>query len=229
MVAPGVVLGPGAELEPPVVIGKAPRGRAEGELELRIGARATIRAFTTVYAGSVLGDGLQTGHGAVIREDNVVGNEVSIGTHAVLEPGNRLGDRVRIHSGCFLEMVTVEDDVFIGPNVVFTDDPHPMNCPRYRDCKGGATVRRLARIGANCTILPGVEIGADSLVGAGSVVVHDVPPGTVVAGCPARAIKRLDELVCVLGAFERPYVWEPYVSRAAEATRAGDDAGEGPA
>ena len=74
-------------------------------------------------------------------------------------------------------MVTVEDDVFIGPQVVFTDDPHPMNCPRYRDCKGGAVVRRLARIGANATILPGVTIGENALVGAGAVVVDDVPRG----------------------------------------------------
>jgi len=49
----------------------------------------------------------------------------------------------------------LKDDVFVGPHVVFTDDPHPMNCPRYQDCKGGAVVRRLARIGANATILPG--------------------------------------------------------------------------
>ena len=64
-----------------------------------------------------------------------------------------------------------------------------MNCPRYEECKGGAVVRRLARIGANCTILPGVEIGEGALVGAGSVVVHDVPAGAVVAGNPAQVIK----------------------------------------
>lgn len=210
-IAPGVTIGPGAVLQPPSTIGQAPRGHAEGDLRLRIGARATIRSFTTLYAGSVFGDDLQTGHGATVREDNVVGDGVSIGTNAVLEFGNRIGDRVRIHSGCFLELVTIEEDVFVGPNVVFTDDPHPMNCPQYQECKGGATVRRLARIGANSTILPGVEIGANALVGAGSVVVHDVPPGMVVAGTPARVIKAVADLECSLGAFERPYVWAPYV------------------
>jgi acetyltransferase-like isoleucine patch superfamily enzyme len=157
-----------------------------------------------------MGERFQTGQGASIREDNVLGDDVSIGTNTVLEFGNRIGNRVRIHSGCFLEMVTIEDDVFVGPNVVFTDDPHPMGCAHYTECRGGATVRRLARIGANSTILPGVVIGENALVGAGSVVVHDVPDGTVVVGNPARVIRRVDELVCDAGFYDRPYVWPPY-------------------
>jgi acetyltransferase-like isoleucine patch superfamily enzyme len=211
-VAPGVEIGPDADLQSPCIVGKAPRGAAEGERPLHIGARATVRPFTTIYAGNVIGDRLQTGQGASIREDNVLGDDVSVGTNAVLEFGNRLGNRVRIHSGCFLEMVTIEDDVFVGPNVVFTDDPHPMNCPRYKECKGGAIVRRLARIGANSTILPGVEIGENALVGAGSVVVDDVPAGAVVVGNPARVVKHVADLTCPPGFFERPYDWEPYRS-----------------
>ena len=208
-IAANVTIGPGADLQPPCILGKAPRGAAPGDLPLIIGANAIVRPFTTIYAGSTFGTNLQTGQGASIREDNVVGDDVSIGTNAVLEFGNRIGDRVRIHSGCFLELVTIEDDVFVGPDVVFTDDPHPMNCPKYKECKGGPVVRRLARIGANATILPGVEIGADSLVGAGAVVVDDVPPGTVVAGSPARVIKTVAELECPPGFFARPYVWGP--------------------
>ena len=192
------------------MIGKAPRGAAHGELPLTIGSGAVVRPFTTIYAGSTLGDGLQTGQGASIREDNVIGDDVSIGTNTVLEFGNRIGNRVRIHSGCFLELVTIEDDVFVGPNVVFTDDPHPMNCPRYKDCRGGATVRRLARVGANSTILPGVVIGENALIGAGSVVVRDVPDGAVVAGNPARVIKDVSDLVCDVGLVSRPFSWPPY-------------------
>jgi acetyltransferase-like isoleucine patch superfamily enzyme len=209
-IAPGVAIGAGADLQAPIILGKAPRGARDGELPLSIGVRATIRPFTTIYAGSVFGDDLQTGQGVSIREDNVVGDGVSIGTNSVLEFGNRIGNRVRVHTGCFLELVTIEDDVFVGPNVTFTDDPHPMNCPRYRDCLGGAVVRRFARIGANATILPGVEIGADALVGAGAVVVDDVPPGAVVVGNPARVIERVDELVCRTGLVEHPYAWAPY-------------------
>jgi acetyltransferase-like isoleucine patch superfamily enzyme len=209
-VAAGVEIGPEADLQSPCVVGKPPRGASEGELPLQIGRQATVRPFTTIYAGNVIGDRLQTGQGASIREDNVLGDDVSVGTNAVLEFGNRIGNRVRIHSGCFLEMVTIEDDVFVGPNVVFTDDPHPMNCSRYKECKGGPVVRRLARIGANSTILPGVEIGENALVGAGSVVVDDVPPGTVVVGNPARVIKKVSELTCAKDFFERPYDWPPY-------------------
>lgn len=210
LVAPGVIIGQGADLQAPCILGKAPRGAAEGDLPLVIGSHAVIRPFTTIYAGSIFGDRLQTGQGASIREDNIVGDDVSIGTNAVLEFGNRIGDRTRIHSGCFLEMVTLEDDVFVGPNVVFTDDPHPMNCPRYRECKGGAVVRRLARIGANATVLPGVVIGENALVGAGSVVVADVPAGVVVVGNPARIVKAVADITCTEALVTRPFGWAPY-------------------
>ena len=205
-----MVIGPGADLQPPCILGKAPRGAAPGELPLVIGRAAVIRPFTTIYAGSTFGDRLQTGQGASIREDNVAADDVSIGTNAVLEFGNRIGSRVRIHSGCFLEMVTIEDDVFVGPNTVFTDDPHPMNCPRYKDCNGGIVARRRARIGANVTILPGVVVGENALVGAGSVVVGDVPPGAVVVGNPARVIKHVADLTCPPGLVARPFDWPPY-------------------
>lgn len=213
---PGVEIGEGAVLEPPLVLGKPPRGKEPGELRLVIGPGATIRPFTTIYAGTVIGSRFQTGQGASIREDNEIGNDVSVGTNAVLEFGNRVGNGVRIHSGCFMEMTTVEDHVFVGPHVVFTDDPHPMGCPRYKECLGGVTVRTLAKIGANCTLLPGVEIGARSLIGAGSVVVRSIPEGVVAAGNPAKVLKKVEELQCHAGFFERPYVWEPYQSRSEE-------------
>lgn len=207
---PNVEIGPGAVLEAPLVLGKPPRGKEPGELRLVIGEGAIIRPFTTIYAGTTIGDRFQTGQGVSIREDNEIGSNVSIGTNAVLEFGNRVGDGSRIHSGCFLEMTIVEENVFIGPNVVFTDDPHPMGCPRYKECLGGVTVRALAKIGANSTLLPGVVIGKGSLIGAGSVVVKSIPDGVVAAGNPAQVIKKIEELKCHPGFFERPYVWEPY-------------------
>jgi len=203
-----VIVGRGTVVDPTCVLGKEPVAGSDGEGDLLIGADGSIRPFTTVYRGSSIGDRFQTGQGVTIRENNTIGDDVSIGTNSVLERGNRIGNRVRIHTGCFLELVTVEDDVFIAPHVVFADDPHPP-CLRYSECLGGAIVRRGARIGSNSTILPGVIIGRESLVGAGSVVVHDVPDGAVVAGSPARVIKQVDELVCRTGLKDKPYTQLP--------------------
>ena len=201
-----VTIGADAQIDATAIVGLPPTGAADGQRPTILGNGAVIRAYSVVYAGVSAGARLATGHGALIREDNVLGDDVSVGTNAVLEYGNRIGSRVRIHSGCFLERVVVEDDVFIGPNVVFTDDPHPA-CPRYTDCVGGVVVRRRVSIGANSTLLPGVVLGEGCLVGAGSVVAASVEPGMVVAGNPARAVKPVDELVCWPGHFSRPYAW----------------------
>jgi acetyltransferase-like isoleucine patch superfamily enzyme len=188
------------------IVGEAPRGKQPGELKTVIGAGGVIRSGTVIYAGTVIGDRFSGGHGALVREDNVIGDDCSVGTNAVLEAGNRIGNGTRIHSGCFLEHVTLGARVFLGPHVVFTDDPHPM-CPRYLDCVLGATVEDDVSIGANVTILPGLRIGAGSLIGAGSVVTKNVEAGVVVAGNPAVRVKDVDQLVCFKGYFERPYVW----------------------
>ncbi len=138
----------------------------------------------------------------------MLGDDVSVGTHTSLEFGNRIGSRVRIHTGCFLELVTLEDEVFVGPHVVFTDDPHPQ-CPAYLQCVKGAIVRRGARLGANSTILPGVEIGEDALIGAGSVVrERRIAPRTVWAGNPAVQLKDdITDLACFVGIYPHAYAW----------------------
>jgi acetyltransferase-like isoleucine patch superfamily enzyme len=206
LIHPNVHIGKGTHVEEGCEIGHPPRGKQSGELSTTIGGGGVIRSGTVIYAGTTIGDGFNSGHGAMIRENNVIGDRCSVGTHAVLEAGNKVGDDTRIHSQCFLEHVTLGNRVFLGPGVVFTDDPHPV-CPRYLDCVLGATVEDDVSIGGNATILPGVKIGAGSLVGAGAVVTRDVAAGTVVGGNPARLLKQVKELVCFKGFFERPYVW----------------------
>lgn len=200
----GVVLGRGTTVEEPCIIGKPPRGEVEGSLPTYIGEDSTIRPFTTIYAGTTTGSRFQTGQGASIREGNVIGDDVSVGTNAVLEHGNRIGNRTRVHTGCFLELVTLGDDVFVGPNVVFADDRHPP-CPDYEACARGAVVGDRAVIGANATVLPGVRIGEGAVVGAGSVVTHDVPAGAVAVGSPARVVDVAANLNCTLEPGRHPY------------------------
>jgi acetyltransferase-like isoleucine patch superfamily enzyme len=170
-----------------------------------LGAGSRLRAGTIVYAGSRIGAGLQTGHNVVIREENVIGDGVSVWSNTVIDYGCVIGDRVKIHSNVYIPQFSViEDDVFIAPGCTFANDMHPgCVCSEYENMKG-PTIRRGARIGVNVTITPGVEIGAYALVGSGSVVTRDVPPGAVVAGSPARVMKMTGELRCFDGAAAYP-------------------------
>jgi len=202
---PNVRIGPGAQLGDYVVIGVPPRGKDAGELETVIGANAVIRSHTVIYAGNRIGDHFQTGHGVMIREENEIGHDVSVGTSSIVEHHVIIEDGVRIHSQAFIpEFSKLEQGCWIGPNVVLTNALHPL-CPNVKKCLKGPVIGRRAKIGANATILPGRKIGADALVGAGSVVVKDVPPRAVVAGNPARVIKQVEELTCPYGFMERPY------------------------
>lgn len=155
---------------------------------------ALLRSGTVIYEGSVFGKRFMTGHNAIIRENNTIGDDVVVGVHSYLGPGNVIGDSVKIHTACFLEGVTVGNNVIIAPHVVFTNDPYPP-CKKCVEEVGGATVGDGTVIGANATILPGVHIGKYCLIGAGSVVVGDVEDGAVMVGNPARMIKHKKDIV----------------------------------
>ena len=187
-------LGADVTIDELVIIGTPPRGKAPGELETRIGARAVIRSHTVIYAGNVIGDDFQTGHGALVREENHIGNNVSIGSHTIVEHHVTIGDNVRLHSNVFVpEFSILEEGCWLGPNVVVTNARYPRS-HNVKEQLRGAIIKRGAKIGANATLLPGVTIGENALVGAGAVVTHDVPDGAVVAGNPARVIKRIQDI-----------------------------------
>jgi acetyltransferase-like isoleucine patch superfamily enzyme len=191
---PNVEIGEGAEIGDFVLIGVPPRGRVPGELRTVIGRRAVIRSHTVIYAGNVIGDDFQTGHGAMLRECNQIGSRVSIGSHTVVEHHVEIGDDVRVHSQAFIpEYSTLGQGCWIGPNVVFTNARYPRSPEAKKNLKG-PTINRGAKIGANSTLLPGVVVGENALVGAGTVVVKDVPVGKVVVGNPSRTIKDLAEI-----------------------------------
>ena len=152
-----------------------------------------LRSGTVVYKGAKIGKRFVSGHNAVIREDNIIGDNVVVGTGSYLGPGNMIGNNVKIHTNCFIEGVTLKDNVIVSPHVVFTNDPYPP-CKICVKTVRGATVGENTVIGANVTILPGIKIGKNVLVGAGSVVTDDIPDNAVVIGNPARIIKKRSEI-----------------------------------
>ncbi|MBM4432072.1 MAG: N-acetyltransferase, partial [Chloroflexi bacterium] len=144
--------------------------------------------------GNVIGANFQTGHGVMIRELNEIGDNVSVGTHSIVEHHVRIGNNVHIHSNAFIpEYSVLEDSVWVGPNVVFTNALYPLSPNAKANLKGPHLLPG-AKIGANATLLPGIVIGHNALVGAGAVVVRDVPDGKVVAGNPARIVNDVTNL-----------------------------------
>lgn len=148
--------------------------------DVQIGRRVSLHAFVNLY-GCVIGD------------------DTSIGTFVEIQKGVKIGRRVKISSHTFIcEGVTIEEEAFIGHGVMFINDIYPRATnpdgtrQNESDWKMVRTlVKRRASIGSNATILGGISIGEGALVGAGSVVTRDVPPYTIVAGNPAKALRNL--------------------------------------
>ena len=189
-----VDFGPDGVIEDYCIIGVPPRGKKDGEFKTVIQSGAHIRSHSVIYAGNQIGVNFQTGNKVNIRELNEIGDNVSIGTLSVIEHHVSIGNNVRIHSQVFIpEYSVLEEGAWIGPNVVLTNAKYPL-FPGVKENLIGPTIKEGARIGANATILPGLVIGKNSLVGAGAVVVRDVPDGSVVAGNPAKVVKQVSDL-----------------------------------
>jgi acetyltransferase-like isoleucine patch superfamily enzyme len=126
-----------------------------------------------------------------------IGDDVKIGTFVEIQKGSKIGNRCKVSSHTFIcEGVILEDDVFIGHNVTFINDRFPRatngtgQLQTEADWKCvGTLVKRGASVGSGATLLCGITVGENALIGAGSVVTKDVPPGAVVAGNPAKPIK----------------------------------------
>lgn len=183
-----------AVIGPFCVIGHPFRGMQKDNSRTVFAPGTVIRSHTVVYAGNSIGRNFQTGHHVFIRECNIIGNDVSIGTLSVVEHHVEIGDGVRLHSQVFIpEFSVLEDNVWIGPNVVLTNATYPQGM-KVKEKLRGPRIRKGAIIGANATILPGIHIGVGALIGAGSVVTHDVPDRTIVAGNPARPKGSVEDL-----------------------------------
>lgn len=173
-------------------VDRAGLSTAAGELWLwlRLGDDCTVGPSAVLYVGSTIGEGTFIADGAQIRERCVLGRNVIIGHNATVENDCTIGDHSRIQTGAYITaLTTIEDHVFIAPMVVTTNDNFMGRTEERFKHRRGAIIRRGARIGAGAVILPGVEIGQEAVVAAGSVVTRNVPPYTVVMGCPARVVR----------------------------------------
>lgn len=130
---------------------------------------------------------------SIVLEGAKIGADCNICAHTLIEGDVIIGTSVTIKSGVYLwDGTRIEDRVFIGPNATFSNDPFPRSKVYHKAFKG-ITVKQGASIGANATLLPGITIGANSMVGAGAVVTQDVPEHAVVVGNPAKIIRYIEQ------------------------------------
>lgn len=193
-----VEIGDGVVVEDGVVLGKRPRlapgSAAEGAVApLRIGDGATICCGAVVFAGAEIGAGAIVGDQAFVRERAHIGERTVVGRGSAVDNDVTVGARVRIQTGVYLTAFSVvEDDVFLGPCAMTTNDDAMGRVARGTSLRG-ATLRRACRIGGGAVLTPGVEVGEEAFVAAGAVVTRDVPPRAVVMGVPARVVREVPD------------------------------------
>lgn len=134
-----------------------------------------------------IGEGTKIWHFSHIMQDSEIGNNCNIGQNVVVSPHVKIGDNVKIQNNVSLYTgVTCENDVFIGPSVVFTNVINPRSAIVRKNEYKNTIIKKGASIGANATILCGITIGEFAFIGAGSVVTKNVKPYSLVVGNPAK-------------------------------------------
>jgi acetyltransferase-like isoleucine patch superfamily enzyme len=208
IVYPGTVVGEGCAILDYAVVGKQPTlsPRSTTKLEelppLELGAGTVVSTGAIVFAGTRVGERVIVGDQACVRERCELGADVIVGRASLVENDTTIGARTKIQAMAYITAYsTVEDDVFIAPCVQTANDNFMGRTERRHALRRGPTVRRGARIGAGAVLCPGVEIGEEAFVGAGAVVVKDVPPRVVVVGNPARILREVaaEELLSPAG------------------------------
>jgi acetyltransferase-like isoleucine patch superfamily enzyme len=200
IVYPGTVLGEGCKVLDGAVVGKqptlSPRSTAKREEQppAELGAGTVVSTGAIVFAGARLGERVIVGDQACVRERVTVGDDVVIGRGSLIENDTTVGDSTKIQAMAYITAYsTLEEHVFIAPCVQTTNDNFMGRTEARRAQVEGPTIRRGARVGGGAVLCPGVEIGEEAFVGAGAVVVRDVPARAVVVGNPARVIREVPE------------------------------------
>jgi acetyltransferase-like isoleucine patch superfamily enzyme len=152
--------------------------------------RVFIHPLSDVQSKKI-GDDTRIWQFAIVLDGALIGRNCNINSHTFIENDVIIGDNVTIKCGVYLwDGIRIEDNVFIGPNATFTNDKLPRS-KQYPDKFQNITIKKGASIGANVTILGNVVIGEDAMVGAGSLVTKDIPPGELWIGSPAKFIRKL--------------------------------------
>jgi UDP-2-acetamido-3-amino-2,3-dideoxy-glucuronate N-acetyltransferase len=147
---------------------------------------AYFKHETALVESPSIGDGTRVWAFSHILPGAQIGRDCNICDHTFIENDVQIGDRVTIKCGVQLwDHITIEDDVFVGPNATFTNDPFPRSKHPLQSFSR-TIIRNGASIGANATILPGLIVGAQAMIGAGSVLTNDAPPASIMTGNPAR-------------------------------------------
>jgi acetyltransferase-like isoleucine patch superfamily enzyme len=201
VVYPGTVIGEGVRVGDNAVLGKLPSPARTSTTSasydlppLKIGAGSTIGTGTVVYAGTHIGQDCLIADQAFVRERCTIGDSVIVGRGVTLENETTIGSYTKIQSQAYITAwMTIEDYVFIAPCVVTTNDNYMGRTEARFKQRKGAHIKRGARIGANAILLPGVTIGREAFIAAGTLVTRDVPDAVLVRGIPARVMGEVPE------------------------------------
>lgn len=225
IVHPGASLGQGVQIGPytiindGVTIGKNSTVGSHCEIGIKsdlakenilsIGENSIIRSHSIFYSGSRFGNSLTTGHRVTVRENTFAGANLQIGTLSDLQGDCSIGNYVRFHSNVHIGKGSViEDFVWIFPYVVLTNDPHPPSEVRL-----GVTIKKYAVVATMSTILPGVIIGEGALIGAHSLVNHDVPQNSIAAGVPSKNLGLTQKIMLRGVTDQKAYPWRGHFHR----------------
>lgn len=195
----GVRIGDGCVIQDGAILGKPPQLGAHSTAPEATAQPLVLEPGATVCCHSVICRGARIGRATVVGEHTFIRDGARIGAEAVLGQGtavgrdSRIGDGVRFQNQVLIAPESVvEDDVFFGPAVVVTNDRTIGRSAQLDAELRGVHARRACRVGASVVLLPGIELGEESAVAAGAVVTRSVPDRTLVAGIPARVLRRVE-------------------------------------
>jgi acetyltransferase-like isoleucine patch superfamily enzyme len=196
IVYPGTVVPDDCTILDYAVVGKkptlSPRSTTKQEElpPLELGPGTVISTGAVVFAGTRIGARVIVGDQACVRERCDIGDDVVIGRGSLVENDTIVGARTKIQAMAYVTAyATLEEDVFLAPCVQTSNDNFMGRTERRHELRKGPAIRRGARVGVGAVLCPAVEIGEEAFVGAGAVVVKDVPPRVVVVGNPARVLR----------------------------------------